>query len=88
MPTNKTTQSILELEAILKVIPCDDIRAFITANSKEEFEDSASYLKCKIFHPFEGFENDFFYFDYVVGNMRITIKGKEVYRVQTIIKEI
>ncbi len=88
MPTNNTTQAVLELVEVLKVIACDDIRVTITANSKVELDDSASYLKCKMFHPFEGFENDYYFFDYLSKNIRITVKGKELYRAKTTIQEI
>lgn len=89
--SNKTTQVILELEEVLSIVPCNTISAEITAESKTEMEDAAAYLSCRIVHPFEGFENDYYYFDYALPKKpgsKITVRGKENYRVQTIIKEI
>lgn len=94
--TNQTIQHVLWLEDELKRFSgITMLHATVVANSKEELKEASEYLKCHLYQPFERENtcsglNDYEYFDYYLRdrNIYITVRGKEQYRRETVIKEI
>lgn len=80
---NQTTQRVLELESKFESLFDCEVVLTIKAPLKE-MQETASYLQCHMFTPYETGEEDNFHFFVFISernkDMQIIVKSRELYK--------